>query len=141
MRLQVMFGVADDERDELNALSNRIIGAALRVHTELGPGLLESAYEVCLAFELADEGCTIERQVSVPIVYRRRKLVCGYRIDLLVERKVIVEVKAVDRLTPVHMAQLLSQLRLKDLKLGLLINFHVKSLRDGVRRVVNGFPD
>ena len=129
------------ERDELDGLSNKIIGAAIRVHDELGPGLLESAYEVCLGFELTDEGYRIERQVPVPLVYRGRHLECGYRIDLLVENKVVVEVKSVDRLEPVHTAQLISQLRLRGLKLGLLINFNVRSLRQGIRRVVNGLPE
>jgi GxxExxY protein len=102
---------AANERDELNALSNQIIGAALRVHSELGPGLLESAYEVCLAFELNNEGYRIERQVPVPVLYRGRQLECGYRIDLLVEDRIIVEIKAVERLHRVHFSQLLSQLR------------------------------
>ncbi len=129
-----------NEQTWLNDLSNRVIGGALRVHSELGAGLLESAYDRCLDFELVDMGLSVERQVPVPLVYRGRKLDCGYRIDLLVEKGLIVEVKAVEKLHPVHSAQLLSHLRLTKLKLGLLINFHERSLKDGIKRVVNGFP-
>jgi GxxExxY protein len=132
---------AEHERDRLNALSNAIIGAALRVHDELGPGMLESAYEACLMFELLDMGLKVEREKALPLVYRGRRLDCGYRLDLLVDDSIIVEVKSIERLGPVHNAQLLSYLRQCDLKLGLLINFNVKWLRDGVKRVVNHFPE
>lgn len=127
---------------ELNALTEHIIGAALTVHRELGPGLLESAYEACLVFELLQDGLMVERQLPLPVVYRGQKLDCGFRIDLLVENEIIVEVKSVERIDPVHPAQLLSYLRLFPRKLGLLINFNVKLLvKDGVRRVVNGLPE
>jgi GxxExxY protein len=103
--------------------------------------MLESAYEACLSYELLDQGMAVERQKPVPVIYRGSRLDCGYRIDLLVEERLIVEVKAIERLEKVHYAQLRSQLRFSKLKLGLLINFNVRSLRDGLKRVVNGFPD
>jgi GxxExxY protein len=129
------------ERETLNSLSHRIIGAALRVHTEIGPGMLESAYDACLAFELLQDGLSIERQRPLPLTYRGHRLDCGYRLDLVVEDVVIVEVKSIGRVERVHTAQLLSYLRQSKLKLGLLINFNVKWLQDGIRRVVNGFPE
>ena len=129
-------------KERLNAITEAIIGAALAVHTELGPGLLESAYDSCLAFELMDHGYAIERQKGLPIVYRGRTLDCGYRLDLLVEGCVVVEVKTVERFDRVHTAQVISYLRLTGCKVGLLLNFHVRwFVRDGVRRVVNDFPD
>ena len=131
----------DDEKESLNLLSNRVIGAALRVHDELGPGMLESAYEACLSYELLDQGLAVERQKPVPVIYRGNRLDCGYRIDLLVEERLIVEVKAIERIEKVHCAQLRSHLRFSKLKLGLLINFNVRSLRDGLKRIVNGFPE
>ena len=130
-----------EERDRLNRLSNVIIGAALRVHTALGPGMLESAYEACLFFELTALDLKVERQKSLPLVYRGHHLDCGYRVDLLVEGLVIVEVKAVERLERVHSAQVLSYQRQLKLKLGLLINFNVRWLQDGIKRIVNDFPD
>jgi GxxExxY protein len=129
------------ERERLDRLSNVIIGAALRVHRELGPGMLESAYQACLMFELNELGLHIEREKPLPLVYRGHRLDCGYRVDLLVENMVVVEVKAIERLERVHSAQVLSYLRQMTLKLGLLINFNVKWLRDGVKRVVNAFPE
>jgi len=129
------------EKERLNWLTESIIGAAIEVHRALGPGLLESAYETCLAFELMGRGLKVEQQKPLPVVYREVKLDCGYRLDLLVEKAVIVEVKAVDRLAPIHQAQLLSYLKLSGCKVGLLINFNVKVLKDGIRRVVNDFPD
>jgi len=131
----------DGERERLNKLSNVIIGAALRVHRELGPGMLESAYKACLMFELLDQGLRVEREKPIPLVYRGRRLDCGYRLDLLVEDTLIVEVKSIERLERVHSAQLLSYLRQLKLKLGLLLNFNVKWLQDGIKRVVNGFPE
>ena len=129
-------------RDELNALTQAIISAAITVHHELGPGLLESAYEACLAFELLDRGFLVERQKELPLVYRKQKLDCGYRIDLLIERLVVVEVKSIERFERVHAAQLLSYLRLSGCKVGLLFNFNVKWLiESGIKRVVNGFPE
>ena len=128
-------------KDRLDALTQQIIGAAIAVHRELGPGLLESSYEACLTFELVERRLRFERQKPLPLVYRGRTLDCGYRIDLLVEEEVVVEVKSVERLEPIHTAQVLSYLRLSSRKVGLLINFNVKWLADrGIRRVVNGFP-
>ena len=121
----------------INKITENIIGSAIAVHKSLGPGLLESAYEACLAFELVDRGLSVERQKALPVIYRDVKLDCGYRLDLLVEEKVIVELKAIDRLLPIHSAQLLSYLKLSDCKVGLLINFNVKILKNGVRRIIN----
>ncbi|NQE04508.1 hypothetical protein C5S32_01440 [ANME-1 cluster archaeon GoMg1] len=128
------------KEERLNQITEGIIGAAIEVHRDLGPGLLESAYETCLAFELVERCLKVEQQKPLPVVYREVKLDCGYRLDILVEEAVIVEVKAVDRLAPIHKAQLLSYLRLSGCKVGLLINFNVKVLKDGIRRVVNDFP-
>ena len=126
----------------LNDLTDEIIGAAVRVHREVGPGLLESAYEACVTFELTDRGLSLERQKALPLVYRGRTLDCGYRIDLLVEGLVVVEIKAVERVDRVHRAQVLSYLRLSGCKVGLLINFNVKLVvKEGLSRIVNGFPD
>ena len=130
-----------EEKSRLNRITESIIGAAIDVHRALGPGLLESAYEVCLAFEVAQRGLKVEQQKPLPVVYRQVKLDCGYRLDLLVEDSVIVEIKAIDSLAAIHQAQLLSYLKLSGCKLGLLINFNVKVLKDGIRRVVNDFPD
>lgn len=121
----------------INKTTETIIGSAIAVHKSLGPGLLESAYEACLAFELADRGLSVERQKALPVTYRGVKLDCGYRLDLLVDEKVIVELKAIDRLLPIHSAQLLSYLKLSDCKVGLLINFNVKILKNGLRRIIN----
>ena len=129
------------EKEKLNQITESIIGAAIEVHRGLGPGLLESAYEACLVFELAQRGLKVEQQKPLPVVYREVKLDCGYRLDLLVEGEVIVEVKAIDRLAPIHQAQLLSYLKLSGCRVGLLINFNVKVLKDGIRRMVNNFPD
>ena len=131
------------EKDQLNALTQSIIGAALEVHRELGPGLLEQAYEACLCFELFGRGLKIERQKALPVRYKNQPLdFVGYRMDLLVEGAVVVEVKAVEKLEPVHSAQLLSYLRFADCRVGLLFNFNVKWLTDqGLKRVVNGFPE
>jgi GxxExxY protein len=126
-------------RDELNDISGKIIEFSIKVHKALGPGMLEGAYEICLMHELVQHGFQVQSQLTLPIIYDGVRLDAGYRIDLLVEESVIVELKAIDRLLPVHEAQLLSYLRMSDLRLGLLINFNVKLLRDGVRRVVNNF--
>jgi GxxExxY protein len=123
--------------EKINQITEQIIGAGMRVHTALGPGLLESAYEACLAYELTKTGFSLERQKRLPIVYGELRLEEGYRIDLLVGKAVIVELKAVTRLEEVYEAQLLSYLRLSGCEVGLLINFHVKHLRDGLRRVIN----
>ena len=129
------------EAQRLDDITDRVIGAAIQVHRALGPGLLESAYEACLPFELTDRGLKVEQQVPLPVVYRGVNLECGYRLDLLVEDVVIVEVKAVDDLAPIHEAQMLSYLKLSGLKVGLLINFNVMVLKRGLRRIVNDFPD
>jgi len=129
------------EKDKLNQITEAVIGAAVNVHRALGPGLLESAYEACLVFELAERGLKVEQQKSLPVVYREVKLDCGYRLDILVEKAVIVEVKSIDHIAPIHKAQLLSYLKLSGCKVGLLVNFNVKVLKDGVVRVVNDFPD
>jgi GxxExxY protein len=127
-------------RDPLDEVTEQIIGAAIDVHRELGPGLLESAYDVCLAFELLERRLAYERQKDLPIVYRGHRLNCGYRLDFLVERQIVVELKSIERFEPVHTAQVLSYLRLAKLRVGLLINFHVRRLREGgVKRIVNGF--
>jgi GxxExxY protein len=129
-------------REKLNALTEQIIGAALAVHRELGPGMLEKAYELCLAFELGDRGLMVHRQKPLPLVYRGVRMDCGYKIDLLVDDLVVVEVKAIERLERVHSAQVLSYLRMLKLRVGLVINFNVQWLvRDGIRRVVNNFPE
>ena len=129
------------EGKDLNQITESIIGAAMAVHRALGPGLLESAYEACLAFELVQRGLQVEQQKPLPVVYREVKLDCGYRLDIFVEGKVIVEIKAVDRLAPIHEAQLLSYLKLSGCQVGLLLNFNVKLLKDGIRRLVNSFPE
>ncbi|RZK57013.1 MAG: GxxExxY protein [Pedobacter sp.] len=116
-----------------------IVQAAYNVHLQLGPGLLESAYEACLVFELIDLGLSVESQVNLPINYRGVYLECGYRIDILVEGKVIVEIKSVSELNNVHLAQTLTYLKLTDCKLGLLINFNVARIKDGIKRVINGY--
>jgi GxxExxY protein len=126
-------------RDKLNEISGKIIDCSIRVHAELGPGMLEGAYQTCLMHELIEAGFDVQTQLKLPIVYRGIELDAGYRIDLLVQGSVIIELKAIDRLLPVHEAQLLSYLRMSDLRLGLLVNFNVKRLVDGVRRVVNNF--
>jgi len=118
-------------------LSNGIIGAAIEVHRALGPGLLESAYEECLCHELNLRRLSFERQKPLPITYKGVKLDCGYRVDLLIESLVLVELKTVNRIEPVHEAQLLTYLKLTNLWLGLLINFNVPVLKDGIRRIVN----
>jgi len=130
-----------DQGEKLNRLTDKVIGAAMDVHTALGPGLLESAYEACLEFELEHHGLRVERQKLLPIVYREVELDGGYRLDLLVEGDVIVEIKAVDQIAPIHEAQLISYLRLSGCKVGLLMNFNVARLKDGIQRMVNDFPD
>lgn len=121
-----------------NEISKIVFESALKVHKALGPGLLESAYEECLFYELKKFNLKVEKQKALPLVYEDVKLNVGYRIDIIVEDKFIVEVKSVEILNDVHLAQLLTYLRLSDCKLGLLINFNVKLLKEGVRRVVNG---
>jgi len=122
-----------------NDISGKIIGCAIEVHKALGPGLLESAYEECLFYELKEAGIRVERQKPLPVVYKEVKLEAGYRIDLLVEGKVVVELKAVEALNDVHTAQVLTYLKLSGCKLGLLMNFNVTKLVDGIRRYKNGY--
>ena len=123
--------------NQLNQLTERIIGAAIEVHRVTGPGLLESAYAECLCYELSRSGIEFKREVRLPIEYKGLKLDCGYRIDLLVEDSVIVEVKAVEHLLPVHSAQLLTYLRLSGRKVGLLLNFNETILKNGLKRLAN----
>jgi GxxExxY protein len=130
-------GTKDTKASALT-LSHQVIGAAIEVHRLLGPGLLESVYEAALCRELRLRGIVVARQISGPVDYKGETLDCHVKLDLLVEKSLIVEVKAVDRLLQVHRAQLLTYLRLQDLWLGLLINFNVEILRDGMRRVLNG---
>jgi GxxExxY protein len=118
-------------------LSNIIIGCAIKVHSALGPGLLESAYEECLNYELIKAGLSVQKQKPLPLIYEEVKLEVGYRIDLLVENKVVIEVKSVEGLNDVHLAQVLTYLKLNNYKLGLLINFNVALLKNGLKRVVN----
>lgn len=120
-----------------NQIADGIVDAAFKVHRHFGPGLLESAYEACLLHELICSGLAVEKQVPLPIVYRDVELDVGYRLDLWVERKVIIEVKAVEELHPVHMAQVITYLKLTGNRLGLILNFHSALLKDGMRRVVN----
>jgi GxxExxY protein len=130
------------ERARLNELTEQIIGAAIAVHQALGPGLLESAYEACLGYELAKRGLAIEQQKPLPVVYDKVQIDCAYRLDFVVNGEVIIETKSVKRVNDVHVAQLLSYLRLMNKRIGLLINFNVRRLAaEGVRRVVNNFPE
>ncbi|MBA4407363.1 GxxExxY protein [bacterium] len=121
---------------ETNELTGKIIGAAIEVHKQLGPGMLESAYEECLCYELSLCGLRVERQKPIPVVYKEIKLECGYRTDLLVENKVVVELKAQDIILPVHEAQILTYLRFANIKIGLLINFNVTVLKNGIKRFI-----
>jgi len=122
---------------ELNLLSQEVLDAAFRVHTALGPGLLESAYEHCLCYELGKHKIEVCRQVQLPVVYDGVKIDAGYRIDILVENRIIIEIKAIDRLLPIHEAQLLTYLKLANKQIGLLINFNVRSLKHGIKRMIH----
>lgn len=124
---------------EINALTYRIIGSALRIHTRLGPGLLESVYEEVLADDLGRMGLHIQRQADVPIVLDERKFEKGYRADLIVEGMVVLEIKSIERLAPIHFKQLLTYLRLAHFRVGLLLNFGTVRMRDGIKRVINGY--
>lgn len=121
--------------------TERIIWAAIKIHRRLGPGLLESAYEACLAYELEQAGLYVQRQKAVPLVYEMVKLDCGFRADLVVNGEVVVEIKCKEALHPVDQAQILSHLRLLNLHVGLLINFHVAFLKDGITRMVNNYEE
>lgn len=125
------------ERERLNKITETIIGAAIQVHRVLGPGLLESAYVACLAYEMRKRGLAVDEQKPVPLVYEEVKLECGYRMDLLVEQSIVVEAKSIEALAPIHDAQTLSYLRLSGCKLALLINFNVTVLKEGIRRFIN----
>jgi len=127
--------------EEENRLSRIIIGKAIEVHKLLGPGLLESAYQQCLQYELSESGLYIENEKSLPIIYKKIKLDHGYRIDLLVEQKVVIELKTVELLTDIHAAQILTYLKLGGYKLGLLINFDVILLKSGIKRFINSMHD
>jgi len=119
---------------EINQITEKVIACAIEVHKRLGPGLLESAYEECLSYELMSAGLAIERQVPVPVVYKEIKLECGYRIDILVERTVLIELKAIEAFAPVHEAQILTYMKFAKKSIGLLINFNVTLLKDGIKR-------
>ncbi|KRT15782.1 GxxExxY protein [Pedobacter ginsenosidimutans] len=122
-----------------NEIAKLIVNAAYQVHVEPGPGLLESAYEACLIYELVNAGLQVSNQIDLPVYYKDVKLNCNYRIDILVERKVIIEVKAVNILKEVHLAQTITYLKLSNCKLGLLINFNEAKIKDGIKRVINGY--
>ena len=121
---------------ELNELSYKIIGCVNKVHSELGPGLLESTYEVCLEYELLKAGLDVDRQKPLPVIYDSIKLDAGYRIALLVNNQVILEIKSVDEIAPIHKAQLMTYLKLTGLKLGLLLNFNVLQMKTGIKRII-----
>ncbi|MDP1800947.1 MAG: GxxExxY protein [Bacteroidota bacterium] len=121
-----------------NEISQIVVDCALKIHKTLGPGLLESAYEECLFFELKNAGLFVEKQKALPLIYESVKLDVGYRIDIIIEKNFIVEVKSVEALNEVHLAQVLTYLKLSNCKLGLLINFNVKLIKDGIKRVING---
>ena len=126
-------------KDFIDELSHKVIGAAIEVHRMIGPGLLEAVYVECLESELSDQGIRVQREVIVPIRYKGKELAKPLRLDLLVDNCLIVEAKSVDTLLPVHSAQILTYLRMTDLKLGLLLNFNVEVMRQGIKRIVNDF--
>lgn len=121
---------------ETNQITHEILDAAYKVHSNLGPGLLESSYQACLIYELKKKGLNLESEKGLPLIYEEVKLDCGYRIDILVESKVVIELKTVEAFTDVHIAQLLTYLKLSGCKVGLLLNFHTKSLKDGIKRLI-----
>ena len=129
--------MALDASDYVTQIPDRIIGSAIDVHRELGPGLLESAYQACLEYDLSKKGVRFRRQVALPLTYQGMRLDCGYRVDLFVEDRVIVEVKAVEAIARIHFAQMITYLKLKRCRVGLLLNFNVASMRQGIRRVTN----
>jgi len=124
-----------------SSTTSQIIGAAIKIHRRLGPGLLESAYEACLAYELENASLRVQRQKPVPLVYNTVKLDCGFRADMVVKEEVVVEIKGKEALHPADQAQLLSHLRLLNLQVGLLINFHAVGLKDGIKRMVNNYHE
>jgi GxxExxY protein len=129
----------DPERERLDLLTDKIIGFGINVHRALGPGLLESAYEECICYELAQAGLGFTRQTHLPVAYKGVKLDCGYRMDVVVEESVILEVKTVEKLIGIHEAQLLSYLKMSGMRVGLLMNFHVPVLKSGLKRIVNNY--
>jgi GxxExxY protein len=133
--------MSETDAGRINQITKQIIGAAIGVHDELGPGMLESAYEACMVYELTSAGLRVERQKVLPIVYKGTTIDCGYRMDLLVEDAVVVELKSVERIEKVHCKQLLSYLRLSGLSVGLLINFSVEYLKMGIKRIVNNLKE
>jgi GxxExxY protein len=124
-----------------NELSNKIIGCSIKIHKALGPGLLESAYKECLFYKLNQDGIYVEKEKPMPLIYENVNLECGYRIDLLVENKVVIEIKSVESINEVHVAQVLTYMKLGSFRLGLLINFNVFLLKNGIRRIVNEFKE
>ena len=128
-----------EKRSHYDRITEAIIGSAIEIHKFLGPGLLESAYEACLSYSLSQKGLNVERQKPLPLEYQGVKLDCGYRLDLMVQRSVIVELKSVQKIEPIHEAQLLSYLKLAQIKVGLLINFNVCVLTRGLKRMVNDY--
>lgn len=136
-----MLNRGDAETQRENQLTEKIIGCAIEVHRTLGPGLLESAYEECLCYELNQQGLSFNRQIPLPVVYKGIKLDCGYRIDVLVNDIIIVELKTVEKLLPIHDAQLLTYLKLYKRPIGLLMNFNVPALKSGIKRLVNQFQE
>ena len=122
----------------MNELSGKVIGLAIEVHNALGPGLLESAYKECLYYKICNSGLIVEKEKPMPLVFENVKLDCGYRIDLLIENRLLIELKSVEALNDIHLAQTLTYLKLGNYKLGLLINFNVVKLKDGIKRVING---
>lgn len=131
----------DAEARRFDELTDQVIGACIEVHRALGSGLLESAYEECLCHELSLRKLAFERQVPLPVTYKAVKLDCGYRLDIVVEQQLVLELKTVEALLPIHQAQLLTYLKLSGMTYGLLVNFHVPVLKDGLKRIVNEFPD
>ena len=125
------------ERLDENSIGDRVVASAIKIHRALGPGLLENVYEACLCHELQRHGLAVARQPVLPVIYDGIEMEVGYRLDLLVERKVVIEVKAIQSLAPVHRAQLLSYLRLGDFKVGYLLNFHTRFMKDGIMRLAN----
>ena len=130
-----------DEKERLNKITSDIIGAAIEIHRALGPGLLESAYEPCMAYEIKKRGYKVEQQKPLHLIYKEISIENAYRLDLLVENSVVVEIKSVEKLAPIYEAQIMSYLKLAQCKVGLLINFNVVVLKSGIRRVVNNFHD
>jgi GxxExxY protein len=129
------------ETQSFKEITEQVIGACIEIHKQIGPGLLESAYEECLCYELSQRGIRFERQKPLPVKYKGVSLDCGYRLDLVVEGEIILELKTVESLLPIHEAQLLTYLKLSELTLGLLINFNVPVLKDGIKRIANNFID